>query len=160
MCVPFVLHLGAWFAATTRFAGTWVFNAGPWRLLEWAHGDQVARIVAGLAALGLAAWWTVTDPGDDEALLRRAALILGAAVLLGAAVMPWYLLWVLPLAVLARWRSWVLLTALSLLSYLTYIDQTEHAWWLVLEYGVFAAATAVEYRMSPNRRTGRRACGP
>jgi hypothetical protein len=147
MCLPFARSLDAWLDATARFAGTWVFNAGPWRLLEWAQGDQAARIVAGVIVLALAAWWSFKDPGDDIALVRRGALILGVAVLLSAAVMPWYLLWVLPLAVLAPWRSWILLTALSVLSYLTYIDQTEHLWWLGIEYGVFAVACAIEYKM-------------
>ncbi len=71
--------------------------------------------------------------------------MLGGFLVSSAAVMPWYLLWVLPLAALlhrpiaptlgsALVPAWVVLTALSLLSYLIYVDRIEHRWWLWVEY--------------------------
>ena len=60
--------------------------------------------------------------------------------------MPWYLLWALPLAVAIGNRSWLVLTALSMLSYLFYIDATTQAWWLWLEYGLFGLCLWAELR--------------
>ncbi len=86
---------------------------------------------------------------------------------LADAVMPWYLLWVLPLAALlagtsgaGAWRpgvlAWIALTALSLLSYLIYIDQFEHLWWLWVEYlGFFSVlAWGVSQRLTRSSRRG------
>ncbi len=67
-------------------------------------------------------------------------------MVLSATVMPWYLLWALPFAALMRGYAWTALTGLSLLSYLIYIDQVEHAWWLWAEFLTFFLLTAWEFR--------------
>ena len=64
--------------------------------------------------------------------------------MLSATVMPWYLLWVLPLAALRPGHAWMALTWLSLLSYLIYIDQVEHPWWLWTEFLIIFGILAWE----------------
>lgn len=76
--------------------------------------------------------------------VETLAWILGAAAVLTATVNPWYLLWALPFAALARWGSWLLLTGLSLASYLFYADQVERGYVLLLEHGIFWLALVLE----------------
>ena len=45
-----------------------------------------------------------------------------------------------------RFRPWLWLTGLSMLSYLVYIDGIERAWWRWIEFGGFAMILAIEAR--------------
>lgn len=85
-----------------------------------------------------------TGSGSARSIVGTAFVLLAATALLNPSVMPWYLLWALPLAVAAGCRSWPVLTALSLLSYLHYCGAGDRSWWLWLEYGGFALALAAE----------------
>ena len=85
-----------------------------------------------------------TDPSTGSSW--GASPSSAAYVVLSATVMPWYLLWVLPFAAIGPWRSWMVLTGMSLLSYLIYIDQVEHAWWLWLEFVTFFVVLIWEVR--------------
>ena len=86
--------------------------------------------------------------GASVASWRRASLaelyfvVLAAVVWFGPTVNPWYLIWALPFAALIGCWPWVVLTALSQLSYLYYLDQVERTWVLVLEHGTFAVLLA------------------
>lgn len=188
--LPFLASLDIMIQSILIFAREWSFNPGPWLLLYHA-GEQIGlggRAVAGgvslAITLGLVARSLYRDDGSTRRLISGSFLILGGFLVFSAAVMPWYLLWVLPLATLhagmhktppdpletrpagqAKSRrslraaqrpaerrgwaegrtegsslgavSWVILTALSLLSYLIYIDGVERAWWLWVEYLTF-----------------------
>ena len=151
LCFPFLAGLPALVDNLAVYGREWTFNAGPWRLVAWtaeavgaarpetwAHGVTRTALVAVLVA---AAWRGREGPAP---LVTAAFISLAATAWLAPAVMPWYLLWALPFAVAAGFRSWTLLTALSLLSYLVYAHHAEDAWWLWLEHGGFAAACAWE----------------
>lgn len=150
--LPFVGSLETMFHSLRRFSSEWVFNPGPWLLIHslaeaGSGGDgRTAATAATLAVtLGLLAWATLGDDGSSTHLISGSFWILAGFLLFSAAVMPWYLLWVLPFAALRAAEverlserpevlAWTALTATSLLSYLIYIDQTEHVWWLWVEY--------------------------
>jgi hypothetical protein len=130
----------------------WTFNSGPWAAIRylakvagasdptaWAH--WITKVLS-LLAIVVLPWFSSKSNG---ATLRIAFLILAAIVLLHPAVMPWYLIWALPLATVVGCWSWIGLTGLSLLSYLIYLDGIERAWWLWLEYGLFAVLVAFEW---------------
>lgn len=130
----------------------WTFNSGPWAAIRWlakvagtsdptAWAHWITKVLSLLAVVVLP-WFSSRSNG---ATLRTAFLILAAIVLLHSAVMPWYLLWALPLAAVVGCWSWIGLTGLSLLSYLIYLDGTEQAWWLWVEYGSFAVLAALEW---------------
>ncbi len=57
-------------------------------------------------------WWRERD------VLIGTGRLMGAVVICAATVYPWYLLWVLPWAALARHRAWLALAVLSPLAYL------------------------------------------
>lgn len=126
---------------------SWEFN-GPvyeplWRLLDragaapalargldaverryeaWTLGDPyypylypqfLAKIVLGLGMLAV-----VGRSILDRDPVAGTGRLFGGLLLLSATVYPWYLLWVLPWAALARSRAWLTLSALMPLSYL------------------------------------------
>lgn len=70
--------------------------------------------------------------------------IFGAVVLCAATVYPWYLLWVLPWAALARHRAWLTLSALIPLVYLPQIlDFALFPWIYLAVWGPFFALLIV-----------------
>jgi hypothetical protein len=185
LCLPFLGGLPELARSLAVYGGEWTFNGGPWRLvtrLAEAAGAARPELWAGVLTGGaLLAVVVVTAlrvpalevpgtseegvqgevPGTSErlaaSLATAAFAALGAAAWLAPAVMPWYLLWALPFAVATGRRAWVLLCALSLLSYLVYAHHAEHAWWLWLEHGGFAAVLSWEeirrHRQATHART-------
>ncbi len=135
-----------------RFSRDWQFNAGPFALLQWLASSfshdpaTVARMLSGLLIIGVVMMLTMRDDGQTETTARHCALALGALVIFSPAVMPWYVSWVLPLAVIAGQRWWFWFSALVCLAFLVLIDETEHAWVLWLEYGLGAAIGVAEFR--------------
>lgn len=93
------------------------------RVYPWVYPQFLAR---GFLALLLAAALvrSVVRPAPSGADAARDAAVgapgrlFGAALLASATVYPWYLLWVLPWAALARHRGWLLAGALAPLAYL------------------------------------------
>ncbi|MFP3938937.1 MAG: hypothetical protein ACLF0P_01400 [Thermoanaerobaculia bacterium] len=117
--------------ADTRLAGLldrlkdWTGRHALWnRFYPWVYPQLLAK---GLLALLLAAALArsvlledATDPGPGgvrEAAVTGPGRLFGAALLASATVYPWYLLWVLPWAALARHRGWLLAGALAPLAY-------------------------------------------
>jgi alpha-1,6-mannosyltransferase len=96
----YVPYLGAGTAALGSVGAysRQVFGTGPHHWLT-ALGvpDSIAR-AALLLALALAVAWTAAHPPRDLAeACRYAALLLAGSLLASQSVLPWYLLWVLPL---------------------------------------------------------------
>ncbi|RMH19524.1 MAG: hypothetical protein D6696_10400 [Acidobacteria bacterium] len=161
--LPYLSSLPAMLGALAVFAREWQLNAGAWAALRWlaaAAGATEPELWAHAAGKGLtvaavvaATAWAWRAPPDDAGrrLIAAAFWMLAATALLNAAVMPWYLLWALPPALATGNRSWWLLTALALLSYLIYAEQREATWWLLLEHGGFAVAVAVELALARRR---------
>lgn len=169
LCLPFVGGLPELARSLGVYGGEWTFNGGPWRLAAWLAGtagaarpELWARGVTGAALLAVVAVTARRVAGPDgrydperlaASLASGAFAALAATAWLAPAVMPWYLLWALPFAVATGRRAWVLLGALSLLSYLVYAHHEERAWWLWLEHGGFAAALLWE-EIGRRRRAG------
>ena len=141
------------------YGSEWIFNSGPWAAVHWLAGLAGATDPAAWAH-----WITKTlsllvivvlpwfSSSSMKSTLGIAFLILAVVVLLNPAVMPWYLLWALPLATVVGSGSWGALTGLSLLSYLIYVDGTEHSWWLWTEYGILALLVSLEWARARSAR--------
>jgi len=69
-----------------------------------------------LLAVGLSFSVVVAWRNEDAAVGLRA--LFGSILIFSATVYPWYLLWVLPWAVITNHRAWLLLSYLLMLSYL------------------------------------------
>ena len=67
---------------------------------------------------------------------RVGLVALGALLLVGPAVMPWYVTWLLPFAVLSSRREWIALSGLVCLAFVVMIDGVERPLVLALEHGL------------------------
>lgn len=130
------------FAGMQTFAREWQFNAGFFAFLQWlasgltAHPAFVARVLSGLATLGVISWLVWRDDLRAESFARFAAAAMGALVLFSPTIMPWYLSWALPLAVIARQHLWFLFSAIVCIAFHIMIDETEATLALWLEHGL------------------------
>ncbi len=129
------------------FGREWQFNAGPYALVASLVPAAVARALAGVALVGAILWLTRLDDGRASSFPRLGATALGLLIVLGPTAMPWYVSWVLPLAILAGDRVWLIFSGLVCLAFLVMIDGQERGLVLALEYGALAlAATYARWR--------------
>jgi hypothetical protein len=149
-------------AGFSAFARDWRFNGGPFFLLNGlltaltTDPDRLARAVAAALLLATLAYLLVRDEGRPADVARVAAAALGALVLLSPAVMPWYVTWLLPLAVVGRESAWLAFSGLVCLAFLVMVDGRERPAVLLLEYGALAAfvtARLFRYRRPVDMKT-------
>lgn len=142
--LPFLDAGSNLFAGFLKFAREWQFNAGPFSVVRWfaalATNDSanLARQVCAALILAVAGYLTWRDDLSERTFVRSSAIVLGAAIILSPTVMPWYLSWVLPLAILARHYIWLYFSAIVLTAFHIMIDTTEYAVVLWIEYGLLA----------------------
>lgn len=129
LAVPLLLYapyLGAGaslLAGLGEYASRWAFNAGAFRLLEGLLPGALALPLAGRIEAARAAALAFPALALAVAIRRRwppartLLWCLGAGLVFSPTLHPWYVLWVLPLAVLRGSRAWVLLSGLVLLAY-------------------------------------------
>ncbi len=113
------------------------------------------KLLFALIGIGVIGWVTIRryDP------LRAAAWIFGTLILTTPVLHPWYIAWILPFAILRRHWPWLILAATLPLAYLP-LEQwwaaqiwQAQAWIPLVEYGLFAAATAVYLYSKRNAST-------
>lgn len=152
--LPFLSAGPTLFDGLSTFARDWQFNAGPYSLLLWLAGfvtanpALLARALCAMVILSILIWLYRHDDGRPESFPALAAAGLGALLVLSPTVMPWYVTWLLPLAVIARRRLWIYFSALVCLAFLVMVDAAERPWVLALEYGVFFSLLAYEWTRS------------
>ncbi len=140
---PFMADRPALFDGFRTFAQYWQFNAGLFALLQWTSSllvtdaDMFARALSGLMIFAALVILRVLDPGNPEMFGRVAASASGAVLLFGPVMMPWYVTWILPFAVIANDKAWLWLSGLVSLAIVVMVDGREHAWVLWIEYGAF-----------------------
>ncbi len=133
------------FSGFLKFAGEWQFNPGAFALVRWlcefiaADPANLARQICAVLILAITAMLVWRDDLSGKAFVGSAAIILGAAIILSPTVMPWYLSWVLPFAVMARQFIWIYFSAVVLMAFHIMIDLNEYAIVLWLEHGLFFA---------------------
>ena len=145
--LPVLIACGGIPPGLRRYGVSWEFN-GPvyeplWRMVDAAGLPAFLAGLVGVLERRTEMWteWDFLYPLLYPQLLAKVALaglmglaalrslrerdvvagtgrLLGTLLLLSATVYPWYLLWVLPWAALARHTAWLALSALILLSYL------------------------------------------
>ena len=133
------------FAGFLKFAQEWQFNAGAFGLIRWISqiiSDDPANLARQLCAvliLVIVAVLVLRDDSSAKTFVKSAAIVLGATIILSPTVMPWYLSWVLPFAVLARQNVWFYFSALVLTAFHIIIDLNEYAAALWFEHGLLFA---------------------
>ena len=133
------------FAGFLKFAQEWQFNAGAFALIRWIcefvadDSAHLARQISAILILALVAILAWRDDLSEKTFVKSAAIVLGATIILSPTVMPWYLSWVLPFAVLARQNVWFYFSALVLTAFHIIIDLNEYAAALWFEHGLLFA---------------------
>jgi hypothetical protein len=140
--LPF-LHSGwAVFAGLSKFAQGWEFNSAFFLLMRSlarpfaTDPEFVARVVGVLAILFCVVWFWRRDDGHPATFPHVASYMLGALILFSPTVMPWYLVWLLPLAVLSQATIWIYFTGVVCLAFFVMVNGTLRTSVLALEYGV------------------------
>ena len=144
---PFALWGGADLTTPSTFAREWQFNAAAFGLLSAWLPNLPARGLAGALFAGFWIWCWARHRRAKEAV-PRGDWLYGAMLFLAPVINPWYLLWLLPFAVIhpSRW-AWTASLAV-LLSYVTGLnlgDQQLHPyeqpfWVRPLEFGLILLA--------------------
>jgi low affinity Fe/Cu permease len=144
-CLPFLRGDAAMFNGFRAFAGTWVFNAGWFTAINYlakffsSSPDLVVRLVSALVYLAVLGWLVKRDDGKPESFATVGGAVLALLIVLSPTVMPWYLVWALPLVTLAGAIEWIYFSFLVCVAFLVMIRGVEYPWALALEYGVFSA---------------------
>ena len=147
--LPFALSGGTDLATQTIFALEWEFNAAAFSLLTTVLPDFNARMVVGALLLGFWAWCYLRQRRSPDAV-PRGDWLYGALLLMAPVINPWYLIWVLPFAVVrpSLW-AWTASVAV-LLSYITGLNLNnldmhpyeQPVWVRLLEFGLIGLALA------------------
>ena len=117
--LPFLLQSGSDLTVLSDFAHNWRFNPLLYSVLEWFAGPVAGRLLGGMAIVTGAAilYWRDARAGQDRPKIPPVEYALGALLLFSPVVNPWYLLWLLPFAVLRPSRVAWTATFLLPLSY-------------------------------------------
>jgi alpha-1,6-mannosyltransferase len=155
--LPFIDAGPLLFDGLRRFASSWEFNAGPYHLVKSLASGLVAdpatwtRSLMGFVVVCVVVWLGLRDDGRPESFSGRALWALAALLVLGPVVMPWYVTWLLPLAILAREPVWLAFSALVCLAFLVMVDGVEHPGVLWVEYAVLSTLLLQRARKGGSR---------
>ena len=160
--LPFVVAGGTDLVSLLTFARDWEFNSAIFGLLGTFVPPSGARLFVGLL---FAAFWAVYflryARGGKRGILRGDVLF-GVLLVLSPVINPWYLLWLLPFAVVfpSVW-AWTASVAV-LFSYITGLNLPDYTlqpyeqpiWGRGLEFGLILLALAMDFMLY--RRRGMR----
>lgn len=143
--IPFLDTRGSPFLGLITFGKEWQFNSGFFRLMESllapfnSNPAGTAKTLAMTSVLVVLVWLMYRDTKEQIPFHTLAVSALGALLVFSPTVMPWYVISILPLAVIAHSRLWIQFSPLLCLSFFVMIDGTERPFVLLLEWGGFAA---------------------
>ncbi len=152
--LPFVLQGGTDLGTLVIFAREWEFNAALFSFLKPWMSNPAARATCGLALAAGIAWYYFAYRRSGSTSVPRGDWIYGGLLALWPVVNAWYLLWLLPFAVI-RPSAWAWTASVAvLLSYVTGLNldnlQMEpfgHPVWVrPVEYGLISLAIVYDVR--------------
>ena len=142
------------------FSQAWQFNAGVFGMVQWLisfvsdNPSEVARLINGLIITGLVLWLSLKDDRSNSNFFKASTTVMGALFILSPTVMPWYISWVLPFALLSKDLLWFAFSILLLLAFHIMIDQNEYSWVLSVEFGLFFLLMFIQRQTSFTFRPG------
>lgn len=132
------------FTGLSTFSKEWQFNAGPFQLVEYfislflqTDTFTVASITTKLFTMGVIGILFFKDDASPTYFFKAATLTFGIFLVLSPTVMPWYISWILPFAVISRQNYWFIFSFLLLSAFHIMIYQIEFNWVLAIEFGIF-----------------------
>ena len=157
--VPFVVMGGTDLTSLLTFARDWEFNSAVFALLKTALAPSGARVVVALLFAAFWAAYVLRYTRGRERGIPRGDWLFGVLLVLSPVINPWYLLWLLPFAVVfpSVW-AWTASVAI-LLSYITGLNLPDYTlqpyeqplWVRGLEFGLISLALAADIAL---RRRG------
>ena len=141
--LPFYWLAGSDAPTLSQFAQNWRFNPLLYAAFDAIAGPTAGRLLAAIAIVTLAVilYWRDAQAGSLRPRIPPADYALGALLLFSPVVNPWYLLWLLPFAVMRPSRTaW---TATFLLP-LSYWNGTNWNLGLTHEFDVPGVVTIIE----------------
>ena len=150
--LPFLVQEGSELTSLVAFANNWVFNAGLYTLLAELTDPTRARTVLGVVYVTILAIMFNAYRRRGIGEIPRGDIIFGVFLVLSPVVNTWYVLWVLPFAVIYPSRAaWVASFAVFL-AYVTAINIGDYDadpfsqphWILLLEYGIILIALSLD----------------
>ncbi len=150
--LPFVVMGGTDLLSLGVFARDWEFNSAVFGLLKAVVAPPAARVVVGVLFAAFWAWYCLRRARGREGGIPRGDWLFGVLLLLSPVINSWYLLWLLPFAVVfpSIW-AWTA-SAAVLLSYVTGLNLPDYTlqpyeqpvWVRGLEFGLIGVALTVD----------------
>ena len=152
--LPFLDAGGMLFNGTRAYAKYWIFNASVFQVtnnivlsifdLDTAHGwlrnalakDYFSKALMGIFFL-VGVFYRLRFPQTEKDIASAALWTIGLVLILSPVVDTWYVLWVLPFAILQRNRAWIIFSYLSFLSYAWFYSKAQAPYFRTLEYVLF-----------------------
>ncbi len=151
--LPFVVMGGTDLLSLGVFARDWEFNSAVFGLLKAVVPPFEARILLGVFFVAFWCWYRLRHARGTGEGIPRGDWLFGVLLLLSPVINPWYLLWLLPFAVVfpSVW-AWTA-SAAVLLSYVTGLNLPDYTlqpyeqpvWVRGLEFGLIGLALAVDF---------------
>ena len=151
--LPFVVMGGTDLLSLGVFARDWEFNSAVFGLLKVVVPPFEARILLRVLFAAFWGWYCLRRARGREGGIPRGDWLFGVLLLLSPVINPWYLLWLLPFAVVfpSIW-AWTA-SAAVLLSYVTGLNVPDYTlqpyeqpvWVRGLEFGLIGLALALDF---------------
>ncbi len=132
------------FTGLSTFSEEWQFNAGPFQVVDYlialflqTDTFTVASITTKLLTMGVIGILFFKDDASPTYFFKAATLTFGIFLVLSPTVMPWYISWILPFAVISRQNYWFIFSFLLLFAFHIMIYRVELNWVLAIEFGIF-----------------------
>ncbi|MCY3590049.1 MAG: glycosyltransferase 87 family protein [Acidobacteria bacterium] len=158
--LPFVVAGGTDLVSLLTFARDWEFNSAVFGLLGTFMPPSGARLVVGLLFAAFWGSYFLRYVRKGQRGIPRGDVLFGVLLLLSPVINPWYLLWLLPFAVLCpSFWAWTASAAI-LLSYMTGLNLPDYTlqpyaqplWVRGLEFGLIGLALAVDWTVRRRRK--------
>lgn len=160
--IPFVLQGATEFETLSAFARHWEFNSLLYGMLSQFAGSDLSRLVLGVLLVCGITLYFLKYYRKTTFEIPRGDLLLGCLLLVSPVINPWYVVWLLPFAmVYPSFWAWTSTYAVFL-SYVTalimgLIDQdpfSQPLWARILQFALVLAAICVDlYRGKPWLKT-------
>ena len=150
--IPFVLQGATEFESLREFARHWEFNAFLYGILSQFAGSDLSRLIMGILLACGTTLYLVKCYQKTTFEIPRGDLLLGCLLLISPVINPWYVVWLLPFAmVYPSFWAWTSTYAVFL-SYVTalnlgLIEQdpfSQPLWSRILQFALVLAAICVD----------------
>lgn len=135
---PFLSAWSFMWDGTKAFAEYWIFNPGIHSVLALFLEEGAAKIVSAIMVILLS-----TYAAYSFSIERAAVWSVGSVILLSPVINAWYILWILPFALMARAWPWLVFGVVVVAGYSWFWDKELAFWIRSIQWLVFAVSTII-----------------